>query len=104
MADQPRTRTRIQARGGALLALAVALGACGSGTAGAAPTNPAAPTATSVAATVTPRPPQKTAAATAAPVGEPLPDEMLGAWYMPAPGFWWFFRAGDPVCMSVVRT
>ena len=46
--------------------------------------------------------PAATAAAT--PAAEPLPEALIGAWYHPAPGWWWFRRAGDPECVQAVRT
>jgi hypothetical protein len=35
-----------------------------------------------------------------------IPDALLGAWSedVESNGFWWFFRAGDPYCLEVVRT
>jgi len=35
---------------------------------------------------------------------EPLPDEFLGAWYHPAPAYWWFLRAGSATCVAVAHT
>lgn len=44
-------------------------------------------------------------APTTSPVAAlPLPNELIGAWYHPAPGWWWFLRAGDPECVQAVRT
>jgi hypothetical protein len=36
--------------------------------------------------------------------GAPITDELIGAWHHPAPGWWWFLRAGDPECVQAVRT
>jgi hypothetical protein len=36
--------------------------------------------------------------------GAPLPEDLFGAWYHAAPGWWWFLRAGDPECVQAVRT
>ena len=42
---------------------------------------------------------------TASPVpAAPVPAELVGAWYNPAPGWWWFLRAGDPTCVQAVQT
>ena len=35
---------------------------------------------------------------------EPIPDDMIGAWYQAAPAYWWFLRAGDPTCVRVAHT
>ena len=35
---------------------------------------------------------------------EPIPDAMIGAWYHPAPAYWWFLRAGSPTCVLVAHT
>ena len=35
---------------------------------------------------------------------DPLPDAMLGAWYHPAPAYWWFLRSGSPTCVTVAHT
>jgi hypothetical protein len=51
---------------------------------------------TSASATPTSAPTQSPAA--------PLPDELIGAWYNAAPGWWWFLRAGDPACVQAVQT
>src|SRR5689334_19957122 len=109
MGDRAPRRTRIFARTSALLTLAIGLAACGSATGGAASTLSPTPESTAPAATRTPMPPAQTAAASPvaaspAAAAEPLADEILGTWYETAPGFWWFFRAGDPVCVKVVRT
>jgi hypothetical protein len=42
--------------------------------------------------------------ASPSPAAEPIPDELIGAWHHPAPGWWWFLRAGDPECAQAVRT
>jgi hypothetical protein len=56
-------------------------------------------------ATASPPGPSPTAvAATTAPAAAPLPEELIGAWHHPAPGWWWFLRAGDPECVQAVRT
>lgn len=49
-------------------------------------------------------PPEPEPAATAAAATLPVPEELIGAWYHPAPGWWWFLRAGDPECVQAVRT
>jgi hypothetical protein len=42
---------------------------------------------------------------TASPIpAVPVPAELIGAWYNPAPGWWWFLRAGDPECVQAVQT
>jgi hypothetical protein len=33
-----------------------------------------------------------------------VPEALIGAWHHPAPGWWWFLRAGDPECVQAVRT
>ena len=105
MGDQVRRRrTRITGRTSALLAFTIGLAACGSGAAGAPPTIGPAPAVTSTPAAATPAPTRRVVVATPAPAVEPLADEILGAWYESAPGFWWFFRAGDPLCVKAVRT
>jgi len=65
------------------------------------PPSPAASvTATgSAAPTRSPRP-----TPSPAPPAAPLPDTLIGAWYNPAPGWWWFLRAGEPACVQAVRT
>ena len=45
-----------------------------------------------------------TAPASTAPAAAPLPDELIGAWHHPAPGWWWFIRAGDPECVQALHT
>lgn len=35
---------------------------------------------------------------------EPIPDDMIGAWYQAAPAYWWFLRAGNPTCVTVAHT
>jgi hypothetical protein len=35
---------------------------------------------------------------------EPLPDDLIGAWYQAAPAYWWFLRAGSPTCVAVAHT
>jgi len=60
----------------------------------AAPATSPPPAATGTPAAPTP---------TAVP-GEPIPAELIGAWYHAAPGWWWFLRAGDPECVQAVRT
>jgi hypothetical protein len=35
--------------------------------------------------------------------GDPIPDEVLGAWYAPS-AFFWVLRAGDPSCIALART
>ena len=47
-----------------------------------------------------------TGAATPAPspAGEPVPNELVGAWYHASPAWWWFLRAGDAECVQAVRT
>lgn len=59
------------------------------------PASTSAPTAT---------PPAPAATPSAQAAGDPLPDELIGAWYHAAPGWWWFLRAGDPECEQAVRT
>ena len=56
------------------------------------------PSASPVAPTPTAVPPSAT------PAPAPLPGEILGAWHHPAPGWWWFLRAGDPECVQAVHT
>ena len=57
------------------------------------------------AGTLTTAAPGPTTAPTASPAAaEPIPDELIGAWHHPAPGWWWFLRAGDPECAQAVRT
>ena len=50
--------------------------------------------------------PETQSAVTPAPTGagEPIPEELIGAWHHPAPGWWWFLRAGDAECVQAVRT
>ena len=64
------------------------------------------PQATTIpSATTLPSGPTPTAVApTASLAGAPLPDELIGAWHHPAPGWWWFLRAGDPECGQAVHT
>lgn len=56
------------------------------------------PSASPVAPTPTAVPPSAT------PAAAPLPDELIGAWHHPAPGWWWFIRAGDPECVQALHT
>jgi hypothetical protein len=68
---------------------------------GHAPSNAATPApsqAVDVAASATPT----RSAPTMTP--EPLPDALMGAWYHPAPAFWWFIRAGSPTCVAIAHT
>lgn len=91
----------------AALAMLSLLVGCSPAT-GAAPTSASAPSAAPSTAAATPPPlatvpgPAPTVVPTSAP--DPLPDALLGAWYMAAPAFMWFSRAGDPVCVNEVRT
>ena len=56
-------------------------------------------------ATTAPSGPTSTVVApTAQPAAVPLPGALIGAWHHPAPGWWWFLRAGDPECVDAVRT
>jgi len=48
--------------------------------------------------------PASTSSPIASPVGDPIPDTLIGAWSHPAPGWWWFLRAGDPECVQALRT
>ena len=86
--------------------LAAAIAAAGCTTAAGAPTSVETAVATNAGSpravpVETPRPIPSTAPTT---IVEPLPDDLIGAWYETAPGYWWFIRAGDPVCVSVIRT
>ena len=64
------------------------------------------PQATPVASATTspPGPTPSAGTSTAAPAAAPLPEELIGAWHHPAPGWWWFLRAGDPMCVQAVHT
>ena len=92
----------------AILVGMIVMGGC---TAGAgAPALPASDS-TSIAPnpTTTPSVPAAPTKAPARPtpsaaLAEPIPDELIGAWYNPAPAFWWFLRAGSPTCVTVART
>lgn len=59
--------------------------------------NPMATASVTIAATKSPARP------TAVPA-QPIPDELIGGWYHPAPAYWWFLRAGSATCVSVART
>jgi hypothetical protein len=65
------------------------------------------PPATTIpsATTVEPGPTASIVAPSGSPAaGAPVPDELIGAWSHPAPGWWWFLRAGDPECVQALRT
>ena len=70
------------------------------------PSQSPGPSLTQSAPAFTPAPSPSSPGATpsAQAAGAPLPDEVIGAWYHAAPGWWWFLRAGDPVCVQAVRT
>lgn len=63
------------------------------------------PQATSIPSASSPTAPTPTAVPpSATPAAAPLPDELIGAWHHPAPGWWWFIRAGDPECVQALHT
>ena len=37
-------------------------------------------------------------------LGEPIPDELIGAWYHASGAYWWLIRAGAPTCVTVAHT
>jgi hypothetical protein len=61
-------------------------------TIGAAPVETGAPT------------PRPTAQPVATTLEEPIPDELIGAWYHPSGAYWWLIRAGAPMCVTVAHT
>jgi hypothetical protein len=88
----------------AMLAGSIATAACTAAPGAPAPvvtasaTQPAvtaAAAAASRAPSATPKPSAK---------ADPLPDAFIGAWYHPAPAYWWFLRAGSPTCVLVAHT
>jgi hypothetical protein len=95
--------------GTAVLLGSIALAACNA-TSGA-PVPAESPTAFQPSS-VTAKPEPSDASATQAPKAtpkpteqaDPLPDAFIGAWYHPAPAFWWFLRAGSPTCVTVAHT
>jgi hypothetical protein len=70
-----------------------------------APSQSPEPSVTQPAQTSTPGPTRSAAVATATPAaGEPLPQELLGAWSHAAGGWWWFLPPGDLECVQAVHT
>jgi hypothetical protein len=70
-----------------------------------APSQSPPPSPTEPAPTSTSTPGPSTAPATpSAAAGEPLPNELIGAWSHSAGGWWWFLPAGDPECVQAVHT
>jgi hypothetical protein len=86
--------------------LAGAIAAAGCTTAAGAPASIETAMATN-AASVRALPvetPTPTARTTPTTLAEPIPADLIGAWYAPAPAYWWFIRAGDPTCVAVAHT
>jgi hypothetical protein len=53
----------------------------------------------------TPQPTQRpTATSMPTTLGEPIPHELIGAWYHPSGAYWWLIRAGAPTCTTVAHT
>jgi len=97
-------KLRIAILAGAMTASACSAAAgapASSGGAAAAPPATSAPT--SITLEVKPSTVPATPNPTAKP-SEPIPDAMLGAWYHPAPAYWWFLRSGSPTCVTVAHT
>jgi len=88
----------------AVLAGSIAVVACT--TAAGAPASAQPPAATS-STTVRPthvETARPTATALPTTLGEPIPDELIGAWYHPSGAYWWLIRAGAPTCVTVAHT
>ena len=91
----------------AIVLAATIAGACaGTAAAPAAPATPDGSLATNAPVAAPTKAPPTTAAsrrATTTPAA-PLPEAFIGAWYHPAPAYWWFLRAGSPTCIVVAHT
>jgi hypothetical protein len=103
-------RQRLEAFAGVVMAALLAAGcATGGAPSSGADHAPAAAMTTPARATAAPAvsPTSRASSAAAsqtAATADPVTDELIGAWYHPAPGWWWFLRAGDPTCVQAVRT
>ena len=87
------------------LQIAILVGAMTAAACSPAGASTAADPTTSSSLPADPGPTKAPARATPSPApSEPLPDEFLGAWYHPAPAYWWFLRAGSATCVAVAHT
>jgi hypothetical protein len=88
----------------ALLAGAIGVAACTTAAGAPAAVETAVASNPAASGTMLVETPRPTGRPTPTTIAEPVPDAMLGAWYMSAPAFWSFFRAGDEVCVKLART
>ena len=105
---------KVSARFSALLVIALAVAACSGTPSGGVQGNANAEASATPKPSASPRPsfaPRPTAPPYIADTepGDPLPDELIGAWYEPpgrldASAWVWFIRAGDPYCVQVMHT
>ena len=103
-----RTSTSTGAYAGPLVMLGLIVALLGCGPGGAAPTvGPTVPATVAPAPTTLASTAPTAAAATVSPtkpVGQPLPDTLIGAWAHVSGAFMWLIRAGDPACTALAHT